>query len=60
MSCPHSYEDREASVYTEGLCPLCLCAKIERYRIAFSWMEDLAPQLVEAARNKFLTQQKTQ
>ena len=27
MSCPHSLDQREASVYTEGLCPLCLCAE---------------------------------
>ena len=27
MSCPHILDHREASVYTEGLCPLCLCAE---------------------------------
>jgi hypothetical protein len=52
-TCPHSFDDLETSVYAEGLCPLCLCAKLERYRIAFSWMEDQDPQLVQAARDKF-------
>lgn len=51
--CPHAFDDREASVYTEGLCPLCLCALVERYRIAMSWIEDREPRLVEAAREKF-------
>jgi hypothetical protein len=36
----------------------CLCARLERYRIAFSWMEDQDPQLVDAAREKFFVEQR--
>jgi hypothetical protein len=32
--CPHEYHEREASVYAEGLCPLCLLAEIARLRAA--------------------------
>lgn len=53
MACPHSATDIETAGYVEGLCPLCLMARLERYRIAFSWMEDQDPQLVDAARDKF-------
>ena len=32
MTCPHAYHDQEASISTDGLCPLCLLAEIERLR----------------------------
>lgn len=51
--CPHDLSERETSVYVEGLCPLCLMARLERHRIALSWIEDHEPEIVEAAREKF-------
>lgn len=30
MTCPHEYHERESSVATEGYCPLCMVAEIER------------------------------
>ena len=30
MTCPHDLSEREASVYTEGYCPICMAAEIER------------------------------
>ena len=47
MFCPHSLDQREASVYTEGLCPLCLCAKLERYRIAIEQTKSDAKVIAE-------------
>ena len=34
-----------------------IAQKLERYRIAFSWMEDHDPVLVQAAREKFINEQ---
>ncbi len=36
MTCPHEYHEREASVATEGYCPICMAAEIERLRAALT------------------------
>ena len=32
MGCEHDFAEREASVATEGLCPLCMVAELTRLR----------------------------
>jgi hypothetical protein len=34
MKCSHDFSERESSVATEGYCPICMAAEIERLRAA--------------------------
>jgi regulator of replication initiation timing len=47
MTCPHAYHDQEASISTDGLCPLCLLADNERLTATCKGWYDQNVNLIE-------------
>lgn len=51
--CPHEFFEREASVATEGLCPLCLVAETERLRTRLRQLARAAEGYMRYHQEKF-------
>ena len=47
IDCPHEFHESEAAVATEGLCPLCLAADVNRLMIENERLRAVLKEIVD-------------